>query len=260
MIIEYHRPARIEDALKLLARKKPQTVPLGGGTNLSRARTNEEIAVVDLQALGLDKIEQRNSKVIIGSMVNLQGCLDSKLINPAMKKALEYESSINVRNMATIGGVLASASGRSSLLTMLLAMKAKLKVMDMDGEEEVDIQDWLISRRAMENRSLIVSVSTYEKASSFHAISKSPRDIPMISVAGSIDHNDNLRLAMGGEGSIPQVIFDGTVSPNELSAISSTAHSHITNQNSLYNNPSSKILINRVIDEIGLLLLKRGQE
>ncbi len=36
MIIEYHRPETLEQALALLSRKNPPTLPLGGGSYLSR--------------------------------------------------------------------------------------------------------------------------------------------------------------------------------------------------------------------------------
>lgn len=35
MILEYHRPKTIDEALALLERDNPRTVPLGGGTTLS---------------------------------------------------------------------------------------------------------------------------------------------------------------------------------------------------------------------------------
>jgi CO/xanthine dehydrogenase FAD-binding subunit len=48
MIVEYHRPESIDAALSLLNRNDPITVPLGGGTVLSR-RITSDCAVVDLQ-------------------------------------------------------------------------------------------------------------------------------------------------------------------------------------------------------------------
>jgi CO/xanthine dehydrogenase FAD-binding subunit len=53
MIIEYFRPQSLEETLLLLSRPYPVTVPLGGGVKLSR-RIDEQIAVVDLQRLGLN--------------------------------------------------------------------------------------------------------------------------------------------------------------------------------------------------------------
>ena len=54
MITIYHRPKSIEEALQLLGRTAPRTVPLGGGTLLSHPHS-EAVEVVDLQALGLGR-------------------------------------------------------------------------------------------------------------------------------------------------------------------------------------------------------------
>jgi CO/xanthine dehydrogenase FAD-binding subunit len=63
MITTYHRPQTLDEALTLLT--QPNTVPLGGGTLLSRP-TTDSVQAVDLQSLGLDsltiKAQRRLSK------------------------------------------------------------------------------------------------------------------------------------------------------------------------------------------------------
>ena len=46
MIIEYHRPETIDEALDLLARSQPATVPLGGGTVLNQPMDYEIVTIV----------------------------------------------------------------------------------------------------------------------------------------------------------------------------------------------------------------------
>ena len=53
MILEYHRPKTVKEALQLLNRSTPLTRPLAGGTVLNQPG-QEAMAVVDLQSLGLD--------------------------------------------------------------------------------------------------------------------------------------------------------------------------------------------------------------
>ena len=50
MIIEYHRPQTLEDALARLARTEPVTLPLAGGSALNRPSA-EAVAAGDLQSL-----------------------------------------------------------------------------------------------------------------------------------------------------------------------------------------------------------------
>ena len=75
MITTYHRPKSLDDALKLLSRRTPITVPLGGGTVLSHQR-GEDIEVVDLQALGLNGILERGKLLEVGATVTLQQLLE----------------------------------------------------------------------------------------------------------------------------------------------------------------------------------------
>ena len=66
MIVEYHRPARLEEALKLLARDDLLTIPIGGGSALDRG-SDESIAVVDLQSLKLNGLKKSGSVLELGA-------------------------------------------------------------------------------------------------------------------------------------------------------------------------------------------------
>jgi CO/xanthine dehydrogenase FAD-binding subunit len=88
MIIEYHRPETMEQAKKLLSRSKPLTIPLGGGTLVSHP-SQDPVAVVDLQALGLDKINNDESIIKIGAMVRLQSLVESSILPEAFHILLE---------------------------------------------------------------------------------------------------------------------------------------------------------------------------
>ena len=71
MIIEYQRPQTLIEALILLGREEPISYPLGGGTVLNRG-IPENIAVIDLQALGLNTISKKGTTVNIGATTSLQ--------------------------------------------------------------------------------------------------------------------------------------------------------------------------------------------
>jgi aerobic carbon-monoxide dehydrogenase medium subunit len=125
MITEYHRPTTLDDALKLLS--QPNTRPLGGGTVLTQYK-DESFAVVDLQALGLDKIHKVGDKLEIGATVTLSLLLESAYIPPALAEALRLETPLNLRNMGTVAGTLVTCTGRSTFSTAMLALDAKLTI------------------------------------------------------------------------------------------------------------------------------------
>jgi CO/xanthine dehydrogenase FAD-binding subunit len=74
MITNYFRPKTLDEAIQLLV--KLNTRPLGGGTVINQ-HSNETFEVVDLQALGLDKIHKRGEKLEIGATTTLQALLES---------------------------------------------------------------------------------------------------------------------------------------------------------------------------------------
>jgi len=149
MIVEYHRPKDKNEALELIGRSNPPTLPLGGGTLLARP-SNEEFAVVDLQDLGLNQINTSQNSLSIGATVTLQSLLDFLLDLELevfkgkfnLEKAIQHEAAFNLRQVASIGGTIVSAGGRSPFVTSLLALDAVLKVIKTGGEvEKINLGD-----------------------------------------------------------------------------------------------------------------------
>src|SRR5450830_717603 len=100
MIVEYYRPETIEGAIKILARKTPKTFPLGGGTVLSHGMP-EDYAVVDLQNLHLNKIEQNWQSIQIGASVTLQQLYEFPRSPVSLKDVIKREANQNIRHQAT---------------------------------------------------------------------------------------------------------------------------------------------------------------
>lgn len=159
MILEYHRPTTIDEALTLLKRDNPHTVPLGGGTTLSQ-KGGDPVAVVDLQALGLDFLRVEGSIIEAGAMVRMHKLASLPQIQPVLMQAITTEYSSNLREMTTIGGAIVANGGRSAFLTALLALDAKL--IWLPGESEYSLGDYLPVRRSWDGGSLIRSVKLPE--------------------------------------------------------------------------------------------------
>ena len=122
MITEYHRPKTIDEALALLGRSQPDSLPIAGGTAFNH-QASQPIAAIDLQALGLDHIQRRSNQLEIGAMVRLQTLLDT-VESAALKQVIQHEATYNLRQAATVAGTLVAATGRSPFATALLALDA----------------------------------------------------------------------------------------------------------------------------------------
>ncbi|HUI90199.1 MAG TPA: FAD binding domain-containing protein [Anaerolineales bacterium] len=229
MITKYHRPQSLDEALKLLAR--PNTLPLGGGTLLSHSKT-DSVEVVDLQALGLSSIKKTGNNLDIGATATLQQLLEDANCPEAVKTALRLEAPLNLRNAATVAGTIVSCDGRSTFVTALLALDAKLDIqnsgnanrMPASGNQitvpnspEMNIGGYLPLRP----RGLITSISIPANVKvAFDSVSRTPADKPMVCVALTQWTSGRTRLAVGGYAHAPMLAMDGT----EAEGIEAAAH------------------------------------
>ncbi len=210
MIIEYQRPGSMDEAIKLLGRKNPTTLPLGGGTVISTKQKLEDFAVVDIQNLGLNKIDFDENLIIIGSACSLQSLIDDKQIDPTLKKAINREVSYNMRNMATIGGTIIAADGCSPLLTALSAIDAK--TIWQPESTEILLGEWLPLRENMKPGLLLEKIQFNNQVKlEIKSLGRSPRDYPMATIAIAQWKNGRVRIVIGAnrEG-YPILAMDGT--------------------------------------------------
>lgn len=213
MNLEYYRPKTIDEALALLARKEPLTLPLAGGTMVNQPGTVAR-ALVDLQDLGLDTYQQRGNTLALGAMLTLQRLLNlgesGELALPGdLPLALEKEASYNLRQVASLAGALVAADGRSPLATAMLALEAILTL--LPGEEQVSLGDLLPVRGERLKGRLIsqVSIPSHVKLA-YESVARSPADRPIVCAAVAMWPGGRVRVALGGYGRAPALAFDGT--------------------------------------------------
>ncbi len=210
MIIEYHRPDTINDALKLLARTDPPTYPLGGGSVLNRPSPNP-IAVVDLQMLGLNSIDGQGNTLNVGATVTLQRLLDVPGLQPALREAIRLEKAYNLRQIATVAGTLVAANGRSPFTTACLALGITLEVVGLEKEERrISLGDLLPMRSERFHGSLIKKITLPLNARlAYEYVARTPADRPIICVALARWQSGRTRLTLGGYGDAPVLVLDG---------------------------------------------------
>jgi carbon-monoxide dehydrogenase medium subunit len=150
----YFRPTNLDEALRLL--KKPNTVPLAGGTTLLATEEGIDTAVVDLQDLGLNTIEWAKAEdamvLAVGSMTRLADLDEALGERPAadgptalLRQAIRRAGPNTYRHAATIGGIITARLPDSELLAALLALGAwvvlagdELETLDLDLYEGVE--------------------------------------------------------------------------------------------------------------------------
>lgn len=220
MITTYHRPQTLEETLALLA--QPNTLPLGGGTELSH--TSESIEVVDLQALGLDALSKSGNTLELGATLTLQALLESEHCPPALKSALKLEAPLNIRNSATVAGTLVAADGRSTFASVLLALDAKISVSSQSqAEETLNIGDFLPLREQVRGKLITKVTLPLNTKLAFEYVARTPSDKPIVCVAVAGWGSGRTRVAVGGYGKSPMLSMDGASSADDLLPSAQTA-------------------------------------
>lgn len=207
MITEYHRPKTVEDALALLNRDTPMTIPLGGGTVVSQTH-GADYAVVDLQALGLEKVICQGNRVHIGAAARLQQLLGMDCIPEALQRAIKRTESRNLREMSSLAGSLVTATGQSTLAAVFMAVDARL--VWLPGELEESLGDFLALRNRKRPEKLIKEIVIPNNIKvGFEAVGRSPDDVPFLIVAMAHWSSGRSRLVVGGYGAMPVLVSDG---------------------------------------------------
>jgi putative selenate reductase FAD-binding subunit len=218
MISTYHRPQTLDEALTLLT--QPNTIPLGGGTLLSKP-TTDSVAVVDLQRLGLDSLRVNGNELVIGATCTLQSLLEADNCPPALKVAIKLEAPLNIRNTATIAGTLVASDGRSPFATMLLATDAKIELIVNRQSKIVNIGEFFLTRPS----GLITSITIpLNIKTAFEFVSKTPADKPLICAAVAQWNSGRTRLTLGGYSKTPLLAMDGTEADGIQEAAANAYH------------------------------------
>lgn len=247
MIIEYHRPETIEEALRLLARAQPVSLPLGGGSTLA-GPSPQQIAAVDLQDLGLDSIQPRGNFLELGATARLQALLESADVPQELKAVVEYEANRNLRQVATVAGTLVSAGGRSPFTTAMLALDATLSLLPA-GEPEIDLGDLLPVRSERLRGRLITSITLSLNARlGYDYVARTPADQPLVCVAVAVWPSGRTRVALGGYGEAPRLAFDGSeASGADIAARSAYAQAGDEWASAVYRQEVAAILTKRLL-------------
>lgn len=216
MITQYHRPATVEEALRLLRRKQPLTRALGGGSVLA-APSAESFEVVDLQELKLDRITSRGKNLHIGATATLEA-LHSSAIPAALQAAIAHEAAYNIRQVATAAGALVAADGRSPFAVAMLALDAQLELQPKD--ETLGYGDLLALRpRNLTGKLITKIVISSAVQLSYQYVARTPADLPIVAVALARWPSGRTRVALGGWAAAPALAMDGREGSGVLEAV-----------------------------------------
>lgn len=147
----YLLPANMEAAL-LYKVENPKAHIVNGATDtaIRQNKLNEYLPeILDVSAIeDLRTIKKLQDGYFLGSGVRLESFLAFAGVKlPQLLPLLEVFASWQIRNVATIGGNLATASPIGDLIPLFMALKVKLELISSSGSRWVDMEDFIAGYR-----------------------------------------------------------------------------------------------------------------
>jgi aerobic carbon-monoxide dehydrogenase medium subunit len=224
---EWIAPASLEEALALRAERGDEATVLAGGTFLGILMNQGFLtpgAFLSLGAVtGLRRIEVVDGELRLGAMVTHRRVEREVTGWPVLARAFGLVASPRVRNVATVGGVLADADYASDPPAMLAALGARVLLRSPSGDREVSVGELILGyyETTIRPDELLVEVRVPpepERATYRKFRSRSSEDRPCAAVA-AVSGDDGLRVVVGAVAETPQDFPDLCEgSPEEVAA------------------------------------------
>jgi len=208
-LTEILRPTTLAEAVHLLRRPDVKTAILAGGTTLVPQARRDVQSLVDLRDLKLAYIKREGNALRLGVTTTLQDIAASPDVPPMLAQAAHASAPINVRNAATIGGVLASAGFSAPLPVALLALDAVLVIYSPEARQSPLASFLAYREKLLRDGALIaeVGIPLTDARMVFEKVSRTPSDAPIVCAVAKLRLDNgvarDVRVAVGGVGPIP---------------------------------------------------------
>lgn len=195
MVPAYHRPASVAEALQLKEKLGQGAVFLAGGTEVNNLHAPRPKALIDLAALGLDKIEVSAKGTRLGAAVTFQQLIEHAEVPWFLKTAAQQMVNRNIRNRATVGGQLGTNRSCADLIPTLLSADAQVVLSD----RELPVEKYLAGEQGL---ILAVLVPATKRGFGLFHQTRTAADISIVTASASLElDGKNVKkpiLAVGG--------------------------------------------------------------
>ena len=217
---DYLAPKSLPEALQIMA-SRPKALPLAGGTDLLVQMKEGGRLVESLVSLKrIPEVHQlmQNGNLILGAAVTAGQIAASGRIRAdytALAHGAGLIGSVQIRNMATVGGNLCNAAPSADTAPPLLVLDAQVVIASTQGERTVPLEEFWLGpgQTVLQPGELLKEVIVpypLPRSGSFY-LRHTPRawmDIAVVGVAASVtlaadDTIVEARLALGAVASTP---------------------------------------------------------
>ena len=185
MITDFYKPETLDKAVELKKELGDAAFYLAGGTEINSSDfPYKPSCLISLADLELDRIKRYDEdELVIGSGCTIQSLLKSDLVPPVIKQAAHQIVNRNIRNMATLGGQMATNKSCADLIPVLIALRVQVDTAD---EGKMSIEDYLgSSRKALVTRIHVIG-STPPRQVAVKNYTRTANDISILNCAVSM--------------------------------------------------------------------------
>jgi CO/xanthine dehydrogenase FAD-binding subunit len=210
------RPSNPEEAVRLYSETDGNGLYVGGGTVIVPAGSPNLDFLIDVTSAGLGYLRRESDVLSIGAattVADLASSGDARGIGSGLLTASALAvANHTVRNLATVGGNIASWAFPSDLPAALLALEASIVILDGNGRREVQLTDFYGDRRSVFRKGhLIVEVrvplTSAGLTGSFEKVGRKKLDVAVINAAAALRLEGGVvrdaRIALNGVGGAP---------------------------------------------------------
>ena len=221
----FYRPTTVPEALRLLRTLGAGSRVVAGATDLAVQAQRSTRYLIDITRLGLDYIHRRPKGWAIGATTTMAALELSpqigKLADGILAQAASTCGSVQLRNMATVGGNLANASPAADTATPLLALDASAVVQTPRGKRTLPLSSFFTGphRTALQGALLVeIRIPDPPRGSRwcFEKLGRTESDIAVVNLAAG------LRFDRSGQCSFARLAL-GAVAPTPMRALAAEA-------------------------------------
>jgi CO/xanthine dehydrogenase FAD-binding subunit len=216
---EYFEPRTIEEALSLLAKYEGKARVIAGGTDLlvwmKMGRVSPEY-LVNISRIPALRYLITDKGLRIGALtpfreVEKHGLIQRKYT--AFYEAAKAVTSVQIKNMGTIGGNLCNASPAADSAPPLIAFGGQLRLAEGKKERVISIEEFFVGNgvTCLSPKELLLEVLLAEApastGSAFIKVARVAADLAKISIAAKVVRDgkscQDCGIAMGGVAKVP---------------------------------------------------------
>ena len=230
----FYRPGSVREAVRLLQNGKNRARVVAGGTDLVVEGDRSIRCLIDITHAGLSYIRRKGKACVIGATTTMATIEHSTAIGAlaggVLARAAATCGSVQIRNMATLGGNLAHGSPAADTATPLLALDAEVVLADARGRRKIPLTEFYSGRGKTKALIVEIAIPALPRGGrwSFRKLGRTASDISLVNAAAG--------LQLDSKGRVKWVrIAVGAVAPTPMRAVH-----------------AEKLLLGRKVDESAL--------